>query len=411
MGSTLNGVLGSVNIVCVGGGPAGLYLAILSKIHDSRRTVTVSDRNLAGVTYGWGVVFGEPLLSELFRRDPVSARKIWDASRTWTNQVVIRNGESPVHLGGYGYTIGRQKLLDILTERACSLGVKVEHGRELTDPDQLGDADLIAACDGANSQWRQRHSREFGPTVVMGANKYIWLGTQRLFDDFTFGFEQTDAGWLWFHGYRFDADTSTCIVECSPQTWHGLGLDTMEPAAGIALLERIFARHLNGESLINQLPGHTTSSWLSFTGVTNRSWHHDRVVLLGDAAHTAHFSIGSGTTLALEDAIALAESLRDQDGVPAALQDYQTRRAPAAQELQIQARNSATWFEHLDESLHLPPVDFGFSMLRRRFAETPTADHSPRWRYTMHRATQHTALRQVRRTVTLLRRDVEARGR
>ncbi|HEX2808046.1 MAG TPA: FAD-dependent monooxygenase [Kineosporiaceae bacterium] len=400
-----------MRIVCIGGGPAGLYFASLAKLGDPAHDVTVVERNPAGVTYGWGVVFGEALLADLFRTDPVSAAAIAAGAAIWQDQHVCVGAEKPAHLGGYGYSIGRQRLLDILTERAVQLGVVVEFDRDVADPAAFRDADLIIACDGVHSRLRQQFADHFGTQIVTGGNKYIWLGTHRLFDAFTFGFEETEAGWMWFHGYRFDHDTSTFIAECSPATWQRMGFADRDPEQNAAALEGIFKRHLDGHGLIHQMPGKAEAAWLSFTGITNRTWAHDNLVLIGDAAHTAHFSIGSGTTLAMDDAIALAAALREHPAVPDALRAYHRRRLPGVLGLQAEAGNSARWFEHVEHNVLQDPVEFGYSMLRRRYAAIAPGEHSPRWRYGVYRATQYPTLRGVRQQITSVRRNLRARGR
>ena len=400
-----------VRIVCVGGGPAGLYFASLARLRLPGCDVTVIERNPAGVTYGWGVVFGEALLAGLHRADPISARQIAAAATRWRDQHVRIGSRDAVHLGGYGYAIGRRGLLDILATRAMDLGVSVEYEREVTDSAMLADADLVVACDGVHSRLRQRDATEYGTVITPGRNRYLWLGTTALFDAFTFGFEETPAGWIWFHAYRFDADTSTLIAECAPQTWDGLGFGGLDPDATTARLESIFARHLGGHGLINQARGHDAASWLAFTGITNHRWSNGNVVLMGDAAHTAHFSIGSGTTLAMDDAIALADALARHSEQPAALRAYHAARLPDVIALQTEAGNSARWFEAVDENVSQGPLDFGFSLLRRRFETLAPGEHTPRWRYGVYRATQHPALRSVREQITTARRAVLSHAR
>jgi anthraniloyl-CoA monooxygenase len=395
-----------VRIACVGGGPAGLYFAILMKLRDMRHDVTVVERNPAGVTYGWGVVFWDGLLDNLYSCDPTSAKEIRDSATRWHDQEVHIRG-ARVHLGGYGFSMGRKRLLDILVQRATDLGVDVHFQRTFTDLSEFAAADLIVACDGANSRIRQRYASHFRTHVDVGRNKYIWLGTPKTFDAFTFAFEETVAGWIWFHGYRFDSGTSTCIVECAPQTWDGLGFDVLALDQSTALLEDIFKRHLDGHPLMSRTRAPRKTPWLSFARVTNQTWFRDNVVLMGDAAHTTHFSIGSGTKLAIEDAIGLAESLHGHDDLAAALRAYEHERRSALLTLQKEALDSAEWFETVDRRVDQDPVQFAFSLWRRRHGET-----SPmKWRYYLHLATQRPALRRMRQAASSGRRWLRARRR
>jgi len=403
-----------VRIVCVGGGPAGLYFSALARLRLPGADVTVIERNPAGVTYGWGVVFGEALLSGLFRADPVSAGRIASAAVRWRDQHVQVGDRGAVHLGGNGYAIGRHHLLDILAGRAREVGVGIEYEREVTDPTELlatGDADLVVACDGVHSRLRRHDEADYGTAIRTGRNRYLWLGTHALFDAFTFAFEQTPAGWIWFHGYRFDAETSTVVVECTPETWEGLGFSRLDPAATTGRLGSIFERHLGGHALIDQARDPQTTVWLSFTGITNERWSRGRVVLMGDAAHTAHFSIGSGTTLAMDDAIVLADALAGDGDLVFALRAYRERRLPDVTALQREACNSQRWFESVDDTIAAEqPLDFGYSLLRRRFADLTPGERSPRWRYQVFRATQNPALRSVRLQLTAARRAVRTRA-
>src|SRR4051812_22994405 len=236
-----------MRITCVGGGPAGLYFAILAR--KAGHEVTVLERNPAGVTYGWGVVFWDDLLDDLFRHDPASARRIWDAAYRWDEYEVRATGKPVNFLAGYGFSLGRHRMLDILGERAAELGVDL---RYRDDVGELPEADLVVACDGAGSRFRERHAVHFGAEVELGRNRYIWLGTPHVFRTFTFGFEKTEAGWVWFHAYPFTDEASTFIVECTPQTWAGLGLGELTGRDGVDRLATIFARHLDGEPLIDQ---------------------------------------------------------------------------------------------------------------------------------------------------------------
>jgi anthraniloyl-CoA monooxygenase len=393
-----------VKIICVGGGPAGLYFAILMKLRDMRHDVTVIERNPAGVTYGWGVVFWDNLLESLYRSDPASAREIRDSAIEWHDQEVHVQGRL-AHIGGYGFSMSRQRLLDILVQRATNLGVELHFDRNVVDVSELAVADLIVACDGANSQIRQGDTSHFQTQVDVGRNKYIWLGTTKVFDAFTFAFEETASGWIWFHAYRFDTCTSTCIVECAPETWEELGFGVMTPDESTTLLEDIFKRHLHGHRLIRLTHAFGQTTWLNFARVTNQAWFLDNVVLMGDAAHTTHFSIGSGTTLAIEDAIGLAESLHGHDDLAADLLAYENERRSALIRLQEEALDSVEWFESVDRRIGRDPVQLAFALWRRRDGDNPPRN----WRYYVHLATQRTALRRARRAVSSGRRWLGAR--
>lgn len=395
-----------MRIVCVGGGPAGLTFAALARLRDPGRQVTVLERNPRGVTYGWGVVFSGQLLSELHRVDPVLGGGLREISSMWQDQLVQLGDARPAHLGGYGYSVSRRALLDLLEERAAALGVRVEHDRPVTSlqDEAIRDADLVVVADGVHSATRNLLADRLRPALGTGGNTYLWLGTPRLFDAFTFGFERTDAGWIWFHAYRFDADASTFIVECTPDTWQGLGLDRMPPEQTVRTLEGIFERHLQGQPLLHQAGDVPVMPWNRFVDVTNDRWVDGRVALMGDAAHTTHFSIGSGTTFAIEDSIALAEQLDRAPDLAAALAGYDERRRAALAVEQEHARNSQRWYETVAERAALDPVEFGWSMLNRRWdGPVPFA---PGRRRTVYLATQVPPLRLARRAVTSARRRV-----
>jgi 2-polyprenyl-6-methoxyphenol hydroxylase-like FAD-dependent oxidoreductase len=355
-----------MRIVCAGGGPGGLYLAILMKQRDPGHDITVLERNPAGVTYGWGVVFWDDLLQGLRANDPPTAGAIGEAAFRWAGQQILVDGQPTASLGGHGYGMGRQRLLDILTARAQELGVQVRFESEVDDPAGLDDPDLVVACDGVNSRLRRRHPDRFGTRIDTGRNRYIWLGTTKVFDSFTFAFVRTRAGWIWCHAYGFDAATSTFIVECSPETWAGLGFGQLGLDESVRRLERIFERHLDGHRLVGQAPARDRTPWLGFRTVTNEHWHHGRVVLLGDAAHTTHFTIGSGTKLAIEDAIGLADALGGHGHPEAALAAYERQRKTALLLLQQEARNSARWFEHLPRYVELGEPRFAALLHHRR---------------------------------------------
>ncbi|MFE6164611.1 FAD-dependent monooxygenase [Streptomyces sp. NPDC056486] len=367
-----------MKVACVGGGPAALYLSILLKRQDPSHDITVHERNPAGATYGWGVTYWGGLLEKLRAGDPESARAVSEHSVRWSDGIAHVGDRTTVHHGDEGHGIGRHRLLDILATRARSLGVRVEFESEITDAAQLPDADLVVAGDGVRSALRERHAGHFGTEVAVGRNKYIWLGTTKVFDSFTFAFVETAHGWIWCYGYRFSDEQSTCVVECSPQVWTGLGLHDASEADGLALLERLFAGPLDGHRLIGRAQADGSAQWLNFRTLTNRTWHRDNVVLLGDAAHTTHYSIGAGTTLAMEDAIALADALR---GNPAggpelgpALASYERERRSALLSVQSAARYSAQWYENLPRYIGLDPAQM-FALLGQR--HSPLLPHIP----------------------------------
>ncbi|MBL1084654.1 FAD-dependent monooxygenase [Streptomyces actinomycinicus] len=348
-----------VKVVCVGGGPAGLYLSILLKRQDPSHDVTVHERNPEGSTYGWGVTYWHGLLDRLRENDPDSARAIEAHSVRWSDGVAHVGGLTARHRGDEGFGIGRHRLLDLLADRARALGVRLEFESELTRPP--ADADLVVAADGVHSALRTQHADRFGSRTTEGRNHYIWLGTTRVFDAFTFAFTETAHGWIWAYGYGYSGDHSTCVVECSPETFTGLGLDRADEGEGLALLEKLFADVLDGHPLIAR-PG---AAWLNFRTLTNRNWHHGNLVLVGDAAHTTHYSVGAGTTLALEDAMCLAGALREHPRLPEALAAYGRTRRTELLSVQSAARYSAQWYENLPRYIHLPPHRM-FALLGQR---------------------------------------------
>jgi anthraniloyl-CoA monooxygenase len=353
-------------ITCVGGGPAGLYFAILAKRVDPDQAVTVVERGPEGVTYGWGVVFWDGLLEDLTRTDPETARQVRDNAFRWSDLVVRVDGATPVREPGHGYSIRRQALLGILVERARALGVELIFGREIEDVSELPDSDLVVACDGVNSRLRQRRADQFGTRLVRGRNKYIWLGTSKVFDSFTFPFVHTPAGLIWAHAYGFDSENSTFIVETSPETWSGLGFGGLPSDQTMRLLEGIFEASLDGHPLRPQVGTRDGAPWLEFQTVTNRKWHHGNLALMGDAGHTTHFTIGSGTRLALEDAIGLSAQLRDHGDIPSALAAYGKQRSGDLVEAQRTARNSAHWFENVPRYIGYGTPELAELMSRRR---------------------------------------------
>jgi 2-polyprenyl-6-methoxyphenol hydroxylase-like FAD-dependent oxidoreductase len=337
-------------------------------------------------------VFWDDLVEQLEASDPATASEIRASSFRWNGQLLAVEEKEPVHVDGHGYGIGRQRLLDILVERARDLNVQVEFESEIENADDLPDADLIVASDGVNSPLRQLHRERFRTDVAVGRNKYIWLGTSRVFDSFTFAFVHTDAGWIWCHAYGFDGSTSTFIAECSPETWTGLGFDQLGEVETTRRLEQIFEPYLEGHSL--RIKART--DWLNFRTVTNERWHADNIVLMGDAAHTTHFTIGSGTRLALEDAISLASSLQTEPSLATALERYETERRRALLRTQSDARFSARWFESVPRYIDLDPPQVFALLMDRRSPLQPRVP--PRTYYRLSRATQqNAALRRLRR--------------
>ncbi|MYW63799.1 FAD-binding monooxygenase [Streptomyces sp. SID8379] len=384
-----------MKVVCAGGGPASLYLAILLKARHRGWDVSVHERNPAGATYGWGVTYWPEMLETLAAHDDVSARAIEKHSVRWNGGVAHIRDRTTTHHGDEGFAIGRHRLLEILAERATSLGVDVHYGHVLTPESPALEGDLIVAGDGSRSRLRDQHAEHFGTQVSLGNNRFVWLGTTRVFRSFTFAFVETDHGWLWCYAYGFDGTHSTCIVECSPRTWAGLGLDAMERADALKLLEDLLAEPLRGHPLIDRTDADGPSPWQRFRTVTNRVWSHGNLVLLGDAAHTTHYSIGAGTTLAMQDAMALARALSEPGTLPSALGRYERVRRRELLPLQSAARHSANWYENLTRYIHLEPHEM-FALLGQR--HSPLLPHiPPQLYYRVDRAVDRTqALRSLK---------------
>jgi 2-polyprenyl-6-methoxyphenol hydroxylase-like FAD-dependent oxidoreductase len=388
-----------VKVACVGGGPASLYFSILMKRQDPSHDITVYERNPAGSTYGWGVTYWAGLLEKLHSNDPESALFIDKNSVRWNDGLARVRDRVTRQPGDEGFGIGRRRMLELLAERADFLGVRLDFEHEVNDARELPDADLVVAGDGVHSALRECHAAHFGTEVAEGQDVYIWLGTTKVFDSFTFAFVETAHGWIWAYGYKFSDEHSTCVVECPPQTWRGLGLDKASEADGLATLERLFAETLDGHHLIGRAQAGGTAQWLRFRTLTNRTWYRDNLVLLGDAAHTTHYSIGAGTTLALEDAIALAGALRGHSTLQPlqpALARYERERKTALLPVQSAARYSAEWYENLDRYINLPPAQM-FTLLGQR--HSPLLPHvSPRLYYRLDQAVEGLeALRRLKR--------------
>ena len=356
----------AMKIVCIGGGPAGLYFAILMKLRDPAHHLTVIERNSPNDTFGWGVVFSDETLRNLKGGDPLTEARISESFAHWDDIDIHFRGRV-IRSGGHGFCgIERKRLLNILQERAADLGVELIFNREVRDVTGFDDADLIVAADGVNSAIRTRYADHFKPSIEVRTNRFAWLGTHKLFEAFTFIFVKTEFGWFQAHAYRFNADTSTFIVETSETTWRAAGLDRMDVADSTAFCERLFAPWLDGHTLLTNMRHLRGSQFINFHRVSNETWSRGRVVLMGDAAHTAHFSIGSGTKLALEDAIRLAQCIdRSGDDIGAALAAYEAERHTEVLKLQSAARNSTEWFENVARYTHLEPEQFAYSLLTR----------------------------------------------
>ncbi len=353
--------------ICLGGGPAGLYFGISLKLRDPEAEVTVLERNRPDDTFGWGVVLSDETLDALQKNDPVSAAEIRNNFAYWDDVALVYKGQKTVS-SGHGFCgIGRKVLLMILQNRARALGVTLKFETEVQSASAYkDDYDLVVACDGLNSKTRLEFRETFKPDIDVRKCHFLWLGTHQKFDDaFTFIFEKTDKGWLWVHAYQFDDDTATFLIECSPQTFENYGFGDKTQAETIGICQEVFKDHLNGNALMTNANHIRGSAWIQFPRVLCEKWHHENVVLLGDASATAHFSIGSGTKLALESAISLADHVVEDANLAGAFAKYEDTRRLEVLRLQSAARNSLEWFEDVERYLDLDPVQLNYSMLTR----------------------------------------------
>ena len=363
-----------MRITCIGGGPAGLYFGLLMKKLDPRHEITVVERNKPYDTFGWGVVFSDATMDNMRLWDRESADEIQQAFNHWDDIELLFKGRR-IRSGGHGFVgIGRKKLLNILQARCEQLGVKLVFETEADSDEDYADADLIIASDGINSRVRGKYAEVFKPDIVTRPNRYIWLGTHKLYDAFTFDFRKTEHGWFQAHIYKFDDQTTTFIVECPESVWQAHGLDQADQQQSIAFCEKLFAENLQGEKLMTNARHLRGSAWLNFQRVVCEQWwlknrHGSHVVLMGDAVHTAHFAIGSGTKLALEDAIELTRQFQQQGDadIAAVLRSYQEARRIETLRLQNAAWNAMEWFEVCGQRYcdQLEPEQFMYSMLTR----------------------------------------------
>ncbi len=350
-----------MKINIIGGGPAGMYFAILMKKADAAHDITIYERNGPDDTFGWGVVFSGKTLANLREADEASHAEITSDFEAWDNVDVVHRDEK-ISIHGNSFSgIARIRLLKILQRRCEERGIRINFTTEISDIESLGrDCDLLVGADGVNSTIRQSFVDRFQPTLSTRPNKYIWYGTNQLFHGLTLTFRESEAGVFAAHSYKFDKTTSTFIVECDPETWARSGFATMSDDTARAHLAGMFANDLRGNELLSN-----NSKWINFLLVKNTHWYFKNVVLLGDALHTAHFSIGSGTKLAIEDAIALANCFKQTASVSEALQNFENTRKPVIDDYQAAAYESMLWFENARDYMRLSPIELAYVLMTR----------------------------------------------
>ncbi len=349
-----------MRIAVIGGGPGGLYFAYLWKKRHPEAQIDLFEQNPAGATWGFGVVFSEQALEFLRADDPDTVDAIAPRMESWKNITLHLRGES-VEIDGVGFSsIGRLDLLKILQVRVRAVGVEPRYDTTIQSVDELRDYDLIVAADGLNSLVRRSFEAEFGASVSHSSNKFAWYGTSKRFETLSQTFVQTDLGSFNAHHYRYTPDMSTFLVECDSATWQRYGFADKTIEQSQAICEQVFAATLDGHALVSN-----KSVWRNFPWIWNERWSIGNMVLIGDALHSAHFSIGSGTRLAIEDAIALVKALEVTTDVATALEGYQAERKPIVQKLVKAARTSADWYEKFPEHMQLGLMEFAHSYITR----------------------------------------------
>ncbi|MGY8975263.1 MAG: bifunctional salicylyl-CoA 5-hydroxylase/oxidoreductase [Alphaproteobacteria bacterium] len=372
-----------MKIACIGGGPGGLYFAISIKLQKPSTDVIVIERNKPADTFGWGVVLSDETLDNLEKNDSISAESIRSNFAYWDDIALHHKGKK-LKSTGHGFCgIGRKTLLVILQERARELGVQLKFESEVgSASDYMNDYDIVVAADGLNSKTRSEYAEIFKPDTDLRKCQFVWLGTKQKFDDaFTFIFEKTKYGWVWAHAYQFDSDTATFIVECSQDTFDAFGFNNLTQTESINICQDIFKNYLDGNKLMTNANHIRGSAWIKFPRVLCKKWSHKNIVLLGDASATAHFSIGSGTKLALESAISLANNLSIEKKHSAAFKKYEESRKLEVLRLQSAAKNSVEWFEDVERYLDLDPIQLKYSLLTRsqRISHENLRERDPEW--------------------------------
>jgi len=353
--------ISAMRINIIGGGPSGLYFAILMKMQDPAHQITVIERDGPNDTFGWGIVFSDQTFSYLKDNDEVSFQKITHACQTWDNVDVVHRGQKVSVHGNKFSGVGRLAFLNILHQRCLDLGIDLRFNANISDVDQAGHCDLVIGADGANSLVRRSFAEFFEPSVDLRRNKFIWLGTHQLFHGLTLTFREAEAGLFIAHSYKFSPTTSTFIVECDETAWRNADFEGKTDEETCDYLARVFQDDLGGHALLSN----NFVKWLNFPLVKNKQWHHQKVVLLGDALHTAHFSIGSGTKLALEDSIALARCFEGSSDVQSTLTEFQRVRKPIIDAYQEAAYSSLQLFENAREEMHLDPIPLAYKLMTR----------------------------------------------